>query len=201
LAAAQAAVTQAEQSLALKQKPYTDADILAQRQAVAAAEAALATKKTPYTDSDVLSAQAAVDQAKAALESAQLNLTNATLTAPFDGVVSSVAVNAGEASASPAVTIVDPKALRLDVTVDEADIAKVQSGQKAAITFDSIAGKSFTGQVTGVAPSATITSGVATYAVSISISEPDMIKAGMTGNATIVYGEQANALVVPNRAV
>lgn len=201
LAAAQAAVTQAEQALLLKQKPYTDADIQAQRQAVAQAEANLAAKQTPYTDADLQQAQAAVDQARAQLEQAQYNLANAVLKAPFDGVVSAVGVNAGEAAASPAVTLIDPKNVRLDVTVDEADIARVQVGQRAVITFDSIPDKTFQGKVTGVAPSATIQSGVATYLVSVSIADPGPIKPGMTGNASIVYGEQQNALLVPNRAI
>lgn len=201
LAAAQAAVTQAEQALTLKQEPYTDADLAAQRQAVAQAEANLATKQTPYAEAELLSAQASVDQAKAAIALAEYNLANATLKAPFDGVIAAVGINVGEAPASPAITLVDPNDVRLDVTVDEADIAKVQAGQKATITFDSIAGKEFQGQVTGVAPSATITSGVATYQVAISIAEPGTIRPGMTGNASIVYGEQQNALLVPNRAL
>ena len=93
------------------------------------------------------------------------------------------------------------KNVRLDVTVDETDIGSIQAGQKATITFDSISGKTFQGQVTGVAPSATITSGVATYQVFITIGNPTGIKPGMTGNASIVVGEKTNALMVPNRAV
>jgi hypothetical protein len=116
-------------------------------------------------------------------------------------VIAAVGLNVGEASGSATIALVDPKNVRLDVTVDESDIAKVESGQKATITFDSIAGKSFAGEVTGVAPSATITSGVATYSVAITIADPTGVRAGMTGNASIVYGEQANALLVPNRAV
>jgi len=201
IASAQAAVRQAEQALILKQKPYTDADIQAQRQAVAQAEATLVAKQQPYTDADKLSAQASVEQAKAALELAQYNLSHATLTAPFDGVVSAVNINVGETAASPAIAIVDPNALRLDVTVDETDIAHVQTGQKATITFDSIPGKTFSGTVTGVAPSATVTSGVATYAVTIGIADPGSVKSGMTGNASIIYGEQKNVLTVPIRAV
>jgi len=202
LAAAQAAVVQAEQTLALKQKPYTDADVQAQRQAVAQAEAQLAAKQAPYTDADVQQAQAGVDQARAQLELAQYNLANAALVAPFDGVVNSVSINAGEvASGSSTIVLVNPKDLRLDVSVDEADIARIEVGQKTVVTFDAIPGQTFPGKVVAVAPSATLQSGVATYLVSISIADPGPVKPGMTGNASIVYGEQANALVVPNRAI
>ena len=201
LAATQAAVVQAEQTLQLKQKPYTEADIQAQRQAVAQAEAQLAAKKLPYTEADVKSAEAAVEQARAQLELAEYNLANATLVAPFDGVVGTVSINVGENAASPAITLVNTKDLRLDVSVDEADIVRVASGQRAVITFDALPGTTFQGKVTGVAPNATIQSGVATYLVSISIADPGPLRPGMTGNANVVYGEQANALLVPNRAI
>ncbi len=80
-------------------------------------------------------------------------------------------------------------------------MSRVGVNQKASVTFDAIPGQSFTGKVIAVAPNATMQSGVATYLVSISIPEPGPVKPGMTGNASIVYGEQANALVVPNRAI
>jgi len=202
IAAQQAAVTQAEQSLILKQKPYTDADIQAQRQVVAQAEANLATKKLPNTDADLQSAQAGVDQAQAALDLANYNLANAALLAPFTGVVNTVGYNLGEQTGSSAsIVVVDPKDIRLDVNVDETDIAKIAVGQKADVTFDAIQGKDFAGTVTAIAPTAVVNSGVATYSVSIGIPEPGIIRPGMTGNANVVYGEQTNALMVPNRAI
>ena len=205
IAAAQAAVTQAEQALLLKQKPYTDADIQAQRQAVAAAEAQLAAKVTPYTEADILSAQAAVDQAKAQLELAQINLANAELISPIDGVVSTVGGNVGEfvsgSATSPIVAIVNTSDMRLDVTVDETDVAKVQVGQPASITLDAVGPQPISGRVTAVSPSATIQSGVATYLVSVSLAPTTAAKAGMSGTATITYAERDNVLMLPNRAI
>ena len=202
VAAAKAAVTEAQQNLILKQKPYTDADIQAQRQAVAQAEADLAQKQKPYTDADLQQAQAGVDQAKAQLDLAQYNLDNAALLAPFDGVVSTVNVNPGEVSSgSSSIVLVNPKEVRLDLSVDETDIAHVALGQKSSVTFDAIPGKTFSGKVIAIAPNATIQSGVATYVVSVSLDDPGPVKPGMTGNATIVYGEKTNVLVVPNRAI
>jgi HlyD family secretion protein len=205
IAAAQASAIQAEQSLILKQKPYTDADIQAQRQSVAAAEAQLATRLAPYTDADILSAQAAVDQAKAQLDLAQLNLTNAELTAPFDGVVSSVAGNVGEyaagSAASPVVALVSIGEMRLDVTVDEADVSKVQVGQNTTVTLDAVGPQPLSGKVAAVAPSATIQSGVATYQVSISLPAAAVAKAGMTATATITYAERNEVLMLSNRAI
>ena len=201
IAAARASLEQAEQTLALKQSPYTDADIQAQQQAVAQAEANLAAKESPYTDADIQAAQAAVDQAQASLDQAQHDLDHAALIAPFDGAVSEVAVNPGESSASASITLIDPKALRLEANVDETDIPRVQVGQPASVSFDALPEQSLRGQVSSIAPAATIQSGVATYLVYISIEDPGAIKPGMTGDAQIVYASKSDVLLVPNRAI
>lgn len=202
---AEAAVTQAQQALDLAKKPFSDADIAQQRQIVAQAKAALDLKKSPYTPSDVAAAKAAVAEAKAQLDLAQYNLDSATLKAPFDGIVSSVNVNVGElatsASANPIISLVDPNNLRLEVSVDETDVANVEVGQTANVTFDALPGKTFQGKVVAIAPSASVQQGVATYLVSISLVNAEGVKPGMTGNADIVYATHDNALLVPTRSV
>jgi HlyD family secretion protein len=205
VAQAQAALTAAQQQLELRKQPYTDADIAEQRQIVAQDEALLALKKAPYTQADLDQAKAALAQATAALDQAKHNLALATITAPFDGIISSVDTNVGETvSASPptpVISLVDPNALEFDVPVDQQDEANVQVGQAATITFDALPGKIFTGKVVAIAPSAVIQSGVATYVVSISLDKAPGVKPGLTGEASIVYAHHDQVLVVPNRAV
>jgi membrane fusion protein, macrolide-specific efflux system len=89
----------------------------------------------------------------------------------------------------------------LDVSIDESDIGKVATGQSAAVTFDSIADKTYEGKVTSIAPSATVTSGVATYPAKIALTDPESVKLGMTGNAEIEIASKSDALVVPSKAV
>jgi len=205
LVQAEAAVTQAQQALDLKKQPFSDSDVAQQRQAVAQAQAQLALASAPYTPSDVESATAAVDQAKAQLALAQYNLSGATLKAPFDGIVSAVNSNIGEVvsatGGSPVVGVVDPNDLRLDVSVDETDVASVEVGYDANVTFDALPGKTYAGKVVAIAPSASVEQGVATYLVSISLKNAAGVKPGMTGNADIVFARHNNALLVPNRAV
>lgn len=202
---AAAAVTQAQQALDLKKHPFQDSDIAQQRQVVAQAQAELNLKKTPYTDADLEAAKATVAQAKAQLDLAQYNLDSATLKAPFDSIVSAVGANVGEVAsstaASPVVSLVDPNDLRLDVSVDETDIANVDVGHDANVTFDALPGKTFPGKVVATAPSASVQQGVATYLVSISLKNATGVKPGMTGNADIIFAKHDNVLLVPNRAV
>lgn len=202
---AEAAVIQAQQALDLKKRPYSDAEIAQQRDAVAQAKAQLDLKRAPYTPADLDAAKAAVAQARAQLALAQYNLDSATLRAPFDGIVSAVNANVGEmvsaSSAGPIVALVDPNNLRLDVSVDETDVAHVEVGYDATVTFDALPGRAFTGKVVAIAPSASVQQGVATYQVTISLKDAVGVKPGMTGNANIVYAHHENVLTVPNRAV
>lgn len=202
---AEAAVTQAQQALDLKKQPYSDSDIAQQRQAVAQAKAELALRQAPYTTSDLEAAKAAVSQSRAQLELTQYNLDSAVLKAPFDGIVSAVNADVGELASSTGggaiVSLVDPNDLRLDVSVDETDIANVEVGRDANVTFDALPAKTFPGKVVSIAPSASVQQGVATYLVSISLKNAAGVKPGMTGNADIIYANHDKVLLVPNRAV
>jgi|GEM_PF-1230842 len=205
VAQATAAVNQAEQSLQLTSKPYSSSDIAQQRNVVAQDQAQLALQKAPYTSADVASAKAAVDQAQSQLDLAQYNLASATLVAPFDGVVSSVSGNIGDSvsttSGTPVVSIVDPTNLRLDVSVDETEVSRIQPGQDVQVTLDALPGQSVTGKVLAISPNAAFQTGVATYTVTISVPGDQTIKSGMTANVNIVYARHDKALIVPSQAV
>ncbi|GIW11149.1 MAG: hypothetical protein KatS3mg061_2206 [Dehalococcoidia bacterium] len=193
----------------LKIAPPKESDVATARQAVESArqqvEAAntrLAQLQSGPTPQDVAAAQAAVEQAAAAVATAQLNLDRAILVAPFDGVVSALTASPGEVVGSnPFLTLVDPTNLRLDVNVDENDVARLDLGQAATITLDALPGRTYRGRVIAIAPVATIQQGVASYPVSLQIEQPEGVKAGMTANVQIIVEERQNVLLVPARAV
>jgi len=152
--------------------------------AVNQAESLVALKRSPYTDSDLRAAQAAVDQAQVAVKAAQYNLDNATLVAPFDGVVSMVTGAAGENVSGPVLSLVDPKALRVDVSLAEGDVARVEVGQPAILTFEALGGQRLQGKVTAVTPSATVQAGVVTYLVSLSLEGQPQPGQALPGGTT-----------------
>jgi HlyD family secretion protein len=208
VAQAQAALVQAQQQLALKAVPYTAQDIAQQQAAVAQAEQQLALKTSPYTIRDLQTAEASVAQAQASLSMAQYNLDNAVLVAPFDGMISSVGYSVGTWSSSAGtvgaagILLVDLENVRLDVNIDEVDVAKVAIGQPCVTTFDAISGVQFLGKVLAIAPEAKVQSGVVTYLASVSLDpRQGPVRAGMSGNVGITVAERNNVLVVPNRAV
>jgi RND family efflux transporter MFP subunit len=99
-------------------------------------------------------------------------------------------------------SLVDPSAVRIDVTVDETDVAKLAVGKSATMTFDALPGRPFRGTVISVSPTGTLSQGVVTYPVSINIDSRDQVlPGGMTASATITIDEKNDVLVVPLRAV
>jgi RND family efflux transporter MFP subunit len=206
VASASAALDSAQTRLAQVQAGPTRTEIQAAQSTVASAQAALADKSGENARlSDIEVQQEAVRQARLAVEQAQVDLDNTTLVAPFDGVVAAVTGNPGETAptgTSGFITLVDPSAIRVDVTVDETDVTRLAVGKSATITFDALSGQSFRGAVIAVSPSGTLSQGVVTYPVSLSIDAADrVLPAGLTASSTITVEEKNGVLVIPARAV
>jgi multidrug resistance efflux pump len=193
----------------------TQADLETARSGLASAQATLSTRSGNIRASDIALQQEAVRQAEISLQQAQVDLDGNTLVAPFDGIVASVAGNVGESSSagtatgtqssgsSGFITLVDPREVRVDVTVDETDVAKIAVGKSATVTFDALANRIFRGTVVAISPSGALSQGVVTYPVSISIDTRNqvVVPAGLTASATITIDEKNDTLLVPNRAI
>jgi hypothetical protein len=89
----------------------------------------------------------------------------------------------------------------VDVTVDEADIARIDIGQPATVTFDALAGRPFNASVIAISPAGTTAQGVVGYLVSLGFQTPLGIRPGMTASAEIVHTQRDDVLMAPNRAI
>ena len=210
LLAQQQAVRQAEANLAARLSPTMEFDIEAQRQSVRQAEANLALKRAPYLPSDILGAEAALEQARVGLATSINNLDGAQIVAPFDGVINLVTMSVGESTSGASssgsgggasVTLVDPFRVFVAVQVDESDIARIDLGQPANVTFDALAGRRFPASVSAISPAGTTAQGVVGYVVGLELANPRGVRPGMTAVAEIIHTQRDNALNVPNRAV
>jgi RND family efflux transporter MFP subunit len=103
-----------------------------------------------------LAAAAALDDAKARLASAQKNLDNTVIKAPYDGVVSDRQVNAGDivSPGSALFTLVDPGTMRLEGAVPADQLGLVHVGSPVKFSVTGYPGRGFTGTITNVYPSA-----------------------------------------------
>ncbi len=161
----------------------------------------LAKAKQPYTAQDIQAAQAAVDVAAANLASAKAQLDDATLTAPFSGVVAQCYLSPGAliSSSSPVVTLVSSD-LEITVSVEEARVSRLKPGLATTISTPAYPGESFTGRVVGVAPAADAKSH--TFAMKILPDDSKgKLKPGMFAEINVTAEEHPGALLVPRDAV
>ena len=207
---AQAKLADAQAQLAaLKNPSKTD---IAQKQAsvdqaqasLTQAQANLAKLTAPGTATDVDIQQAAITQAEQSLKQAQLKLDQATLKAPFDGVVTAVNIVPGStaSSATAAISMLDRSTLHVDLKLSENDVAKVQLNQPVTLTIDALKDWKAAGTVSYIAPSAESSNGVVTYRVRVDFPDSDTrVKVGMTANLTITIAQKDGVLLVPNTAL
>jgi multidrug resistance efflux pump len=186
VAQAQTQVAQAETQVIQAEAAMTQAlaGVEATGAQTAQAQAALDRLQVGATLEEIAVAEAAVAQAREAVATAQALLDQARLTAPFDGTVGLVYVRHGE-EVLPGQTVLllgDLTTLRVETTdLDEIDVARVQPGQEADLTFDAIPEKELAGRVKRVAPMSTPGQSATTYTVIIEFEETDpALRWGMT---------------------
>lgn len=170
--------------------------IQSSNQSLTQAQSNLAADQTTNNPLDLQSAQLS-------LQEAQTTYDNYTVTAPFDGIIGNVTLQPGQnASPSTAIGTLVTNHYISTIVLNEVDVAKVAVGQPVNITFNAIPNLIATGTVTEVDTVGTVSSGVVSYSVQISINTTDpQIKIGMSVNANIITAEAANVVVVPNAAV
>ena len=191
VAAAKAAVATAESNLGKLLGDQRNAQVAAQEANVAAAKAGLDR------------ANARLTQAQAQAKMAGVKLDDATLTAPFAGVVADVNAKVGElVSTAPVVNLIDITKFAVEITVDEVDVAQVAVGQQVAVLVDALGEPALQGAVVRIAPQATINNGVVSYKVTVEAT-PDqrVVKSGMTASAQIITAQAKNAIGLPRAAV
>jgi HlyD family secretion protein len=145
--------------------------------------------------------QIAVQQAQDALDTATANLSNYYVVAPFDGTVATVTAQVGNTASGTLGTIITNQQLAT-ISLNEVDVAKINLGDKATLTFDAVDGLSIAGQVAAIDSVGTVSSGVVNYNVQISFATQDArIKSGMSATAAIVTAVHQDVLTVPNSAI
>jgi HlyD family secretion protein len=186
----------------------SQSELASQRAAVARAQAALS------------AAEANVVAARAQLSSDSTQLAKAIIRSPVSGVVLKRSIDPGQTVQAsfntPSLFIIaeDLSRMKLEVSVDEADVGQVMAGQRATFTVDAYPGRSFPALIERVdlgaknltgSSSTTPTgaaSNVVSYLASLSLSNDELIlRPGMTATATIATAGEKQVLLVPNAAL
>jgi hypothetical protein len=109
--------------------------------------------------------------------------------------------NSGSGSSSAAVEVVSPGAFEVQATTSATEVAKIKDGDKVAISPTGATNVDL-GTVTQVGTVATVTSGVATFPVTVVVKgDPPELYEGATADLSIVVLDVHNVLTVPSSAV
>jgi HlyD family secretion protein len=157
----------------------------------------------PAAQTTIEAQQAQVNALQQQLALRQQAYANLTITAPISGEITAIDVIPGNAVAqgTTVMSMLDPNALEAQVAVDELDISKVKVGEDAQITVNALPGKTYTGKVISIAPTAVVSSGVSTYQVDISLPNQPELLTGMSVQAAIQVADVTDATRVPAEAV
>jgi len=203
----ESALKQAQANLASAQASLSQAQLSSAR-----AETLYAAQLLSYSDylqakTDFELAKAKRDQVQASYEQAQTNLAYTTITAPMSGIVVARKVESGQTVAASLqspdfFTIADLSAMQVEVSIDEADVGKLDTGLAATFNVDAYPESTFAGKLVQVRNQPVVSSNVTTYIGIVRVANPRMLlKPGMTANVKIVVRAVDGVLTVPNAAL
>jgi len=185
-----------------------------------AAKASLTRANSSGDDATIAQAQAQVTTAQAAVNDASRAVTGTTLTAPMAGTVTAINGSVGAASgggsgggsgsgsasssssSSGFIQLADLTVMQVSANFAEADATRLKVGQTTTVTWAALTGATATGKVATIAPTATTSNNVNSYAVILSLdSVPTGVRIGQTVTAKVTVDQASNVLRLPNAAV
>jgi HlyD family secretion protein len=173
-------------------------------------ESDLETAKANYDAAvaQVKSNQAAESQAMANQNQAELDLSHTIITTPIDGVVISRNVDVGQTVAAsfqaPILFLIagDLTQMRVNASVDEADIGSVREGQEVDFHVDAYPEREFVGKVEQVRLNPTSVQNVVTYNTIVAVDNKTLLlRPGMTATVSIIVRKAEQALRIPAAAL
>jgi len=157
---------------------------------------------------DLASAFSAVSQAEATVKANETDLSKSVIKSPINGIVLTRAIEPGQTVAATMTTPIlftlaeDLTQMELHVNVDEADVGKVQEGQKATFTVAAYPNRTFDAHIIQTRFGSSTTSGVVTYETVLKVNNTDLaLRPGMTATADITVKKIENAVLVPGSAL
>jgi HlyD family secretion protein len=203
-----AALEQAKVNLDNLKKKYERAVSLFDRKLLSVEEKEAVEVSYLSAKADVTSAEASLAQAKISLDLSNVDLSYAVIRSPVDGTVITRKVSVGQTlQASMTAPVLfqvatDLTKMKVECSVDEADIGRVKEGQKVQFSVEAYPNDTFNGVVQQVRFASTTTSNVVTYTTVVNVENPELkLRPGMTATVSIIASEAKNILRVPNAAL
>jgi RND family efflux transporter MFP subunit len=165
------------------------------------AAGAIAERDIEQARRNAISANAALADARARLATASKQVGNTVITAPISGIISERAVTAGDVvqPGSALFTVVDPSSMRLEGSVPAEDLAQVRIGAPVTFTVNGYPGRTFTGKVSRINPTADPTTRQVRVVITIPNAEGRLV-GGLFATGRLA-SDSRTGMVVPATAV
>lgn len=139
---------------------------------------------------------------QAALALARANMDKTIIKAPFSGTIGLSEVSLGQymQAGSPIASLVDTYNVRIDFRISEIYLSDIRVGQTVKVLFDALPAQEFQGTISAIDP--VVDESGRAIRVRAVIENPDgVLRPGLFGRVSIVTGERAQAVVVPEGAI
>ena len=148
-----------------------------------------------------VSAQTTRDTAYFKLQAARVVLQNASLTAPFAGIVTQV-VHPGPGvnitAGTTEIELLNPNTVYFSVTADQTEVGRLRSEMPVKLVLDSVDDVEFTGRITAISLTPDTEATGTVYRVRVNFDQSSYaLHIGMTGDVSMIVARVENALFVP----
>jgi membrane fusion protein (multidrug efflux system) len=139
---------------------------------------------------------------EASLELARESLVDATIVAPFDGIMGARMVSPGQVvnPGTDLATIIDTDPLKAEFNVPERFVSQLTVGQNIEIRVTAYPQESFSGEVYFISPQVNTSSRTVLMKAMV-VNADGRLKPGMFGNLDLILNVKDAALVIPETAV
>lgn len=151
---------------------------------------------------EVMAASNGLTQAEIDVKTAELDLAQTVIRAPFAGIITDIKVSPGEPLeiGRDLFTLVSLSEIKVIARVLESEVGKIRAGREVALRFSACPDKVFAGVIEAVSP--VVNPGDRTCAVHVVVENPrEEIKPGMHAEVEIAAEVHADRLLVPQDAV
>lgn len=147
-------------------------------------------------------AQSQVEQLEAALDQARAGLSNAAITAPFDGVIAERYLEAGDMAGPgiPVLRLVSTGRVKVETEVSQERLGQIRIGMPARVRVSAWPSEVFAGEVTSIAPVLDPMTRMSAIEIAVA-NRQDRLRPGMFAEVTMVVTATGGAVVIPLDAV
>jgi len=163
-------------------------------------EARLETLKNTPLPEDVQVARGQLAEAEQALQVALHQTKDATVRAPFAGVITAINAELGQTVGAAGVVDLISESLEIRVDLDENNLADLAVGQPAILSSSTFGSNSFQGHLTDIGAAVDQARGIVTVKITPE-NPPDWLRPGQTINVNLVTNEKVDRLMVPSTAI